>query len=68
MNGALKATLALAVFVVVLGAVLWATTGRTYFAVFVVLGLLTGGGAWFTSRTPPAPRTGPGTTSEGRNP
>jgi hypothetical protein len=55
MNGPLKATLALAVFVVVLGAVLWATTGRAYFAVFILLGALTGGGAWFTSRTPPAP-------------
>jgi hypothetical protein len=58
-NGPLKATLALAAFVVVLGAVLWATTGRPYFAVFILLGALTGGGAWFTSRTPPAPpRTG----------
>jgi hypothetical protein len=66
MNGPLKATIALAVFVVVLGAVLWVTTDRAYFAVFIVLGLLTGAGAWFTSRTPPAPR--PGTTSEGNTP
>ena len=58
MNGPLKATLALAAFVVVVGAVLWAATGRPYFAVFIVLGLLTGAGAWFTGRsTPPA---GPG--------
>ena len=67
MSGPLKATLGLAVFVVVLGAVLWATTGRAYFAVFIPLGLLTGGGAWFTSRTPPAPRPGT-TTSEGNTP
>jgi len=53
-NGPLKATLGLAVFVVVVGAVLWATTGRGYFAVFIVLGLVTGAGAWFTSRTAPA--------------
>jgi len=53
-NGPLKATLALAVFVVVVGAVLWATTGRGYFAVFVVLGLVTGLGAWFTARPAPA--------------
>jgi len=68
MNGATKATLALAAFVVVLGAVLWVTTDRPYFAVFIVLGLLTGAGAWFTSRTPPAPRHSPGTTSEGNTP
>jgi hypothetical protein len=67
-NGPLKATLALAVFVVVLGAVLWVTTDRAYFAVFIPLGLLTGAGAWFTSRTPPPPRPGPGTTSEGQTP
>jgi len=53
-NGPLKATLGLAVFVVVVGAVLWATTGRGYFAVFVVLGLVTGLGAWFTARPAPA--------------
>jgi hypothetical protein len=64
-NGALKATLGLAVFVVVLGAVLWATTGRVYFAVFVVLGLLTGAGAWFTGRPDPAPdRPTPPSTEE----
>jgi hypothetical protein len=68
-NGPLKATLGLAAFVVVLGAVLWATTGEVYFVAFIVLGLLTGGGAWFTGRTAPPPsRPGPGTTSEGHNP
>ena len=65
MNGPLKATLALAVFVVVLGAVLWVTTDRAYFAVFVVLGLLTGAGAWLTGRTAPAAgRTPPSSTEE----
>jgi hypothetical protein len=64
-NGPLKATLGLAVFVVVLGAVLWLTTDRAYFAVFVVLGLATGAGAWFTGRTTP-PTTGstPSSTEE----
>ena len=66
MNGPLKAAWALTAFVVVVGAVLWATTGRPYFAVFIVLGLLTGAGAWFTSRTPSAPR--PGTTPEENTP
>ncbi|MCU1620845.1 MAG: uncharacterized protein JWR28_3324 [Modestobacter sp.] len=65
MNGPLKATLALAAFVVVVGAVLWGTTGRVYFAVFIVLGLLTGAGAWFTGRTaPPADRPTPPSTEE----
>jgi hypothetical protein len=63
-NGALKATLGLAVFVVVLGAVLWATTGRVYFAVFIVLGLLTGGGAWFTRPAPATGRPTPPSTEE----
>jgi len=53
-NGPLKATLALSAFVVVVGAVLWLTTDRAYFAVFIVLGLVTGAGAWFTARTAPA--------------
>jgi hypothetical protein len=65
MNGALKASVGLAVFVVVLGAVLWATTGRAYFAVFIVLGLLTGVGAWLTGRSvPPAGRPGPSSTGD----
>ncbi len=56
MNGALKAAWGLTLFVVVVGAVLWATTGRAVFAVFIVLGVLTGVGAWLTGRTAPAPR------------
>jgi len=59
-NGVTKATLGLAAFVVVLGAVLWLTTDRAYFAVFIVLGLLTGAGAWLTRPvSPPAGRTTP---------
>ena len=53
MTGITKASVGLAVFVVVLGAVLWATTGRAYFAAFIVLGLLTGIGAWLTGRAAP---------------
>ena len=73
MNGPLKATLGLAVFVVVLGAVLWVTTDRAYFAVFIVLGLATGAGAWLTGRatptstpptTPPPARPTPSSTEE----
>jgi hypothetical protein len=60
-NGVTKATLGLAAFVVVLGAVMWITTDRTYFAVVIVLGLLTGAGAWFTR--PAAPSAGRPTPS-----
>ena len=57
MNGALKAAWGLTAFVVVAGVVLWLVTGRAVFAVFLVLGLLTGVGAWLTGRsTPPAGR------------
>ena len=62
MTGITKATLALAAFVVVLGAVLWVTTDRPYFAAFIVLGLLTGAGAWFTR--PVAPSAGRTTPEE----
>ena len=51
MNGALKAAWGLTVFVVAAGVVLWLVTGRAVFAVFIVLGLLTGVGAWLTGRT-----------------
>ena len=51
MSGALKAAWALTAFVVVLGVVLWVVTGRAVFAVFIVLGLLTAVGAWFTGRS-----------------
>ena len=53
MNGPLKAAWALTAFVVVAGVVLWAVTGRAVFAVFIVLGLLTGAGAWVTGRSLP---------------
>ena len=52
MNGALKAAWALTAFVVVAGLVLWITTGRPVFAVFIVLGVLTAAGAAIALRTP----------------
>jgi dolichol kinase len=56
-NGALKAAWGLTAFVIVAGIVLWLVTGRAVFAVFLVLGLLTGVGAWLTGRAvPPAGR------------
>jgi dolichol kinase len=60
-NGPMKAAWALTAFVVVAGVVLWLVTGHAVFAVFIVLGLLTGVGAWLTGRTVPGtpPRTGP---------
>jgi hypothetical protein len=60
-NGALKAAWALTAFVIVLGAVLLATTHRVVFIVFIGLGVLTAAGAWFTGRTEAtaAPRTAP---------
>ncbi len=50
MTGALKAAWGLTAFVVLAGLVLWLVTGRAVFAVFIVLGLLTGVGAWLTGR------------------
>jgi hypothetical protein len=50
-SGALKAAWALTAFVVVAGVVGWLVTGRPVFAVFVVLGLLTGLGAVLTGRS-----------------
>ncbi|CCG04690.1 hypothetical protein [Blastococcus saxobsidens] len=58
MNGAMKAAWALTAFVVLAGLVLWLTTGRAIFAVFIVLGLLTGVGAWLTGRSQPPGRPG----------
>ena len=55
MAGPLKAAWVLTAVVVVVGAVMWATTGRAVFAVFIVLGLLTAVGAWFTGRSTAAP-------------
>jgi hypothetical protein len=54
-TGPLRAAWALTVLVIVAGAVLWLTTGRTIFAVFIVLGLLTAVGAWFSGRAVAAP-------------
>ena len=50
MSGALKAAWGLTAFVVLAGVVLWATTGRAVFAVFIVLGVLTAVGAVVTGR------------------
>jgi dolichol kinase len=57
MSGPLKAAWGLTAFVIVVGAVLWAATGQTVFAVFIVLGVLTGLGAWFTGRSETRART-----------
>ena len=57
MNGALKVAWGLTAFVILAGIVLWAGTGRPVFAVFIVLGVLTGIGALITGRT--APKEGP---------
>ena len=51
MNGPMKAAWVLTAFVVVAGLVLWIVTGKAVFAVFLVLGLLTGLGAWATGRS-----------------
>jgi hypothetical protein len=51
-NGPLKAAWALTVFVIVVGIVGWATSGRAVFAVFIALGVLTGAAALFAFRTP----------------
>jgi hypothetical protein len=51
MNGALKAAWALTAFVVLAGIGFWIGTGRPVFAVFIVLGVLTGIGAVLTGRT-----------------
>jgi dolichol kinase len=50
-NGPLKAAWVLTAFVIVAGLVLWILTGKAVFAVFLVLGLLTGVGAWLTGRS-----------------
>ncbi|SFT75543.1 hypothetical protein SAMN05660657_02868 [Geodermatophilus amargosae] len=58
MNGALKAAWGLVAFVVAAGLVLWLVTGEVVFAVFIVLGVLTGLGAWLTGRST-TPKRGP---------
>ena len=65
MNGALKAAWALTAFVVVAGAVAWAVTGRAAFALFIVVGVLTGVGAAFALRSAPGTT---GTTPEEKRP
>jgi hypothetical protein len=52
-NGPLKAAWALTAFVVLGGVVGWIVTDRAVFAVFIVLGVLTGLGALLTGRTAP---------------
>jgi hypothetical protein len=64
-NGALKAAWALTVFVVVVGIIGWIASGRAVFAVFIVLGVLTGGAAALAFRTsPPAGRPAPSSAEE----
>jgi hypothetical protein len=63
-NGALKAAWGLTLFVIVVGIIGWAVSGRAVFAVFIALGVLTGAAAAFAFRTtPPAGRP---TSSEER--
>ena len=64
MNGALKAAWGLTLYVIIVGIVGWAATGRAVFAVFIVLGVLTGAAAAFAFRT--TPPTGRPTSSEER--
>jgi dolichol kinase len=64
----MKAAWALTLFVVVAGVVLWLVTGRAVFAVFIVLGLLTGVGAWLTGRTAPSTGAGPTVPREDTTP
>jgi dolichol kinase len=52
-NGATKLAWGLTAFVIVLGAVMWAVTGKAVFVVFLVLGVVLAIGAWLTGRTPP---------------
>jgi hypothetical protein len=55
-NGPLKAAWALTVFVIVAGIVGWLATGRAVFAVFLILGVLTGTAAVLVFRAaPPSP-------------
>jgi hypothetical protein len=50
-NGALKAAWVLTAFVVLVGLVGWIATGEVFFAVFIVMGLLTAVGAWLSGRS-----------------
>jgi hypothetical protein len=60
-NGALKAAWALTLFVVLAGIIGWAVSGRPVFAVFIVLGVLTGGAALLAFRSTPS---GPSSAGE----
>ena len=51
MNGPLKAAWGLTAFVVLAGLVGWIATGEVFFAVFIVLGVLTAVGAVLTGRS-----------------
>jgi len=65
MNGALKAAWGLTIFVIVVGIIGWIVTDRPVFAVFIVLGVLTGGAAAFAFRsTPSTGRPTPSSTEE----
>ena len=59
MNGPLKAAWALTAFVVVVGLIGWIVTGEEFFAVFIVLGLLTAVGAWLSGRSTGPKETNP---------
>jgi hypothetical protein len=58
-NGPLKAAWALTAFVVVVGLIGWIVTGEEFFAVFIVLGLLTAVGAWLSGRSTGPKETNP---------
>ena len=51
MSGALKAAWGLTAFVVLVGLLGWILTGEAFFAVFLVLGVLTAVGAVLTGRS-----------------
>ena len=51
MSGALKAAWGLTTVVIVAGIVGWIVTGEAFFAVFLVLGVLTAVGAVLTGRS-----------------
>ncbi len=51
MNGALKAAWGLTAFVILVGLIGWIATGEVFFAVFIVLGVLTAVGAVVTGRS-----------------
>ena len=68
MNGALKVAWGLTAFVVLAGIVGWIATGRAVFAVFIVLGVLTAAGAWWTGRNATTPPSAPSSSSKEETP